>query len=138
MLSESPSLGGFSGQEIIMKRFGQIIYLKPECANEYVKQHAAVWPGVLKMISDCNIQNYSIFKKDLVLFAYFEYVGTDFEGDMAKMASDSETQRWWDVVKPLMQPIETRNVGEFWADMEEIFYLSPTLSKGEGEGDCEK
>jgi len=27
------------------------------------------------------------------------------------------------VVKPLMQPIKTRNVGEFWADMEEIFHL---------------
>lgn len=26
---------------------------------------------------------------------------------MAKMASDPETQRWWDVVKPLIQPLET-------------------------------
>ena len=106
-----------------MKRFGQIIHLKPECADEYVKQHAAVWPGVLAMISACNIQNYSIFKKDLVLFAYFEYVGNDFDGDMARMAADPETQRWWDVVKPLMQPIETRSAGEFWADMEDIFHL---------------
>jgi len=106
-----------------MKRFGQTIFLKPECAAEYVAQHAAVWPGVLKMISECNIQNYSIFKKELILFAYFEYVGTDFDGDMAKMAADQETQRWWDVVKPLMQPIETRNEGEFWADMEEIFHI---------------
>ena len=106
-----------------MKRYGQIIHLKPECANEYVKQHASVWPGVLQMITVCNIQNYSIFKKDLVLFAYFEYVGNDFDGDMARMAADRETQRWWDKVKPLMQAIETRKVGEFWADMEEIFHL---------------
>jgi len=106
-----------------MKRFGQIIHLKPEGANEYIIQHAAVWPGVLKMITECNIQNYSIYKKDNVLFSYFEYVGNDFEGDMARMSADLETQRWWDVVKPLMEPIETRNVGEFWADMEEIFHL---------------
>ena len=106
-----------------MKRFGQIIHLKPECADEYVKHHAAVWPGVLTMISECNILNYSIFKKDNILFSYFEYVGDDFESDMAKMAADPETQRWWNVVKPLMQPIETHNTGEFWADMEEIFYL---------------
>lgn len=105
------------------RRFGQTILLKPEGADEYIKHHAAVWPGVLKMIKDCNIQNYSIFKKDLVLFAYFEYVGNDFEGDMAKMAADTETQRWWDTVKPLMQPIENRNAGEFWADMEEVFHL---------------
>ncbi|MDD5183821.1 MAG: L-rhamnose mutarotase [Paludibacter sp.] len=106
-----------------MKRFGQIIHLKPDSADEYVKQHAAVWPGVLKMINDCNIKNYSIYKKDNVLFSYFEYVGDDFESDMSKMAADEETRRWWDVVKPLMQPIENRNIGEFWADMEEIFHL---------------
>jgi L-rhamnose mutarotase len=106
-----------------MKRFGQIIHLKPECADEYVKHHAAVWPGVLAMIKACNIENYSIFKKDLVLFAYFEYQGNDFEGDMARMANDAETQRWWVVVKPLMEPIETRTKWEFWADMEEIFHL---------------
>jgi L-rhamnose mutarotase len=117
-----------------MKRFGQTILLKPECANAYVIHHAAVWQGVLEMIKECNIQNYSIFKKELVLFAYFEYVGSDFDADMARMAADPETQRWWDVVKPMMQPIENRKVGEFWADMEEIFHLTPALSKG--EGDC--
>ncbi len=106
-----------------MKRFGQLINLKPDGADEYIKHHSAVWPGVLKTISDCNISNYSIFKKDLLLFAYFEYTGGDFEADMAKMAADPETQRWWDVVKPLMQPVETRNAGEFWADMEEIFHI---------------
>ena len=106
-----------------MKRFGQMIHLKPEGIEEYIKYHAAVWPGVLKMITDCNIVNYSIFKKDNILFAYFEYVGDDFDRDMATMAADPETQRWWDVVKPLMEPIETRNAGEFWADMEEVFHL---------------
>lgn len=107
------------------RRFGQTILLKPEGVEAYVKYHAAVWPGVLEMIKKCNIQNYSIFKKDLILFAYFEYIGDDFEGDMDKMAADPETQRWWDTVKPLMQPIETRNAGEFWADMEEIFHTAP-------------
>ena len=106
-----------------MKRFGQTIYLKPEGAEEYLKHHASVWPGVLKMITACNIKNYSIFKKDHVLFAYFEYTGSDVDRDMATMAADPETQRWWDVVKPLMEPLDTRNVGEFWADMQEIFHL---------------
>ena len=42
---------------------------------------------------------------------------------MGKMAADEETQHWWDLVKPLMLPLETRSAGEFWADMEEIFHL---------------
>ena len=106
-----------------MRRFGQMIRLKPEGADEYIRHHAAVWPGVLSMIKACHIQNYSIYFKDNYLFSYFEYVGSDFEGDMNKMAADPETQRWWDVVKPLMEPLETREPGEFWSDMHEIFHL---------------
>jgi L-rhamnose mutarotase len=43
---------------------------------------------------------------------------------MNRMAADPETKRWWSVVKPLMEPIETCKPGEFWADMVEIFYTS--------------
>ena len=106
-----------------MKRFGQTIKLIPEKASKYVEYHANAWPGVLKMIKACNISNYSIFFKDNVLFAYFEYVGNDFNADMEKMAAHEETQKWWDVVKPLMEPLESRKSDEFWADMEEIFHL---------------
>ena len=105
-----------------MKRFGQVIGVKPEAFDEYVKHHADVWPGVLKMIHDCNIRNYSIFHKDGLLFAYFEYVGDDFEADMAKMAADPETQRWWDVMMPMQAPLETRVEGEWWANMEDVFH----------------
>ena len=107
-----------------MKRYGQVIHVKPKKLQYYLELHQNPWPEVIQKIKDCNIQNYSIFLlQDHTLFAYFEYVGNDFDGDMAKMAADPETQRWWNTVKPLMQPIETRNTGEFWADMEEIFYL---------------
>ena len=106
-----------------MKRFGQTIRLKPEGVAEYIRLHAKTWPGVLAKIKECNIANYSIFRKDNTLFAYFEYTGNDFTDDMDRMAADPETQRWWEVVKPLMEPIETRAPGEFWADMVEIFHL---------------
>jgi L-rhamnose mutarotase len=106
-----------------MRRFGQTIRLKPEKTGEYLRHHAAVWPGVIKTIKQCHITNYSIFIKDHCLFAYFEYTGTDFEEDMTRMAADQETRKWWDVVKPLMEPLETRQEGEFWADMKEIFHL---------------
>ena len=62
---------------------------------EYEKLHANVWEGVLKKIEECNIRNYSIYRYNNLLFAYFEYVGDDFEGDMAKMADDEITQKWW-------------------------------------------
>lgn len=105
-----------------MKRYGQVIAVKAEKLEEYKRLHANAWPGVLKMISDCNIQNYSIYYKDGLLFSYYEYVGNDYEADMAKMAADKETQRWWDVCKPCQQPLDTRAEGEWWADMEEVFH----------------
>ena len=105
-----------------MKRFGQIIKLKPGRISEYVELHAAVWPKVKEKIEECNIRNYSIYLKDETLFAYFEYVGDNFDGDMEKMAADPTTQKWWDVCKPCQNPIETRQEGEWWANMEEVFH----------------
>ena len=108
-----------------MQRMGMMIGLEPEKAAEYKRLHADVWPGVLKMISDCNIRNYSIYLKEPenILFGYWEYHGEDFASDAAKMAADRETQRWWDVCMPCQKPLETRKDGEWWAMMEEVFHL---------------
>ncbi len=105
-----------------MKRYGSVIWVQPEKFEEYVRLHAAVWPEVLRMIRECNIRNYSIYHKDGFLFSYFEYVGNDFDTDMARMAADPATQRWWDVCKPCQVPLETRADGEWWANMQEVFH----------------
>jgi L-rhamnose mutarotase len=106
-----------------MKRFGQVIGVRPEYFERYKKYHAAVWPGVLDMIKKCNMQNYSIYYKDNMLYAYFEYTGSDFAADMARMAADPETQEWWSIMEPMQNPVDTRKAGEWWADMEEVFHL---------------
>jgi L-rhamnose mutarotase len=106
-----------------MVRYGQVIGVQPEKLAEYTRYHAHAWPEVLAKITACNIRNYSIYHKDGLLFAYFEYVGTDFAGDMAKMAADPRTQEWWAIMKPLQKPLPTRGPGEWWADMEEVFHL---------------
>jgi L-rhamnose mutarotase len=110
-----------------MKRYGNVIGLRPEKAEEYKKLHAAVWPGVLKMIKACHIQNYSIYLRKLddgrlYLFSYFEYTGSDFPADMAKMAADPTTQEWWAVCKPCQQPLAGLGAGEWWATMDEVFH----------------
>ena len=106
-----------------MQRYGMLINIRPEKIEVYKELHAAVWPEVLKMITECNIRNYSIYLKDNSLFSYFEYIGNDFDGDMALMAADPITQKWWDVCKPCQAPLETRNEGEWWANMEQVFHL---------------
>ena len=106
-----------------MKRFGQVVGVRPERYAEYVAAHAAVWPTVLARITESNIRNYSIYSFGDLLFAYFEYVGDDFDVDMQRMADDPETQRWWDVMMPMQQPVEGRADGEWWATMREVFHV---------------
>ena len=108
-----------------MERMGMVIGLNAEKVAEYKKLHADVWPGVLARLSECNIRNYTIFLKEPenLLFAYWEYHGTDFKADSALMAADPETQRWWEVCIPCQKPLETRKEGEGWAMMENVFHL---------------
>jgi L-rhamnose mutarotase len=111
-----------------MERYGWVIGLRPEKLAEYKALHAEVWPGVLQMIKACHIQNYSIYLRQLpdgnhFLFSYLEYTGDDFAGDMARMAADPETQRWWTVCIPCQLPLADRKSGEWWVTMEEVFHL---------------
>ncbi len=107
-----------------MQRMGFVLGIKPEAIAEYKRIHAAVWPDVLATISACNIRNYSIYLKepDNLLFAYFEYHGTDFIADSAKMAADPKTQEWWTICSPMQVPLASRGEGEWWAAMEEVFH----------------
>lgn len=68
------------------KIFGQIGRLKPECIELYRRLHEVdiyteQWAGVRALIHDCNLQNYSIFIEDDVVFGYYEYTGSDYEAD---------------------------------------------------------
>ena len=105
-----------------MTRYGSVIGIQPGKLAEYKRYHAKAWPEVLAMIRACNIRNYSIYHKDGFLFSYFEYVGSDYEADMARMAADPRTQDWWAIMKPLQRPLPTRADGEWWAEMEEVFH----------------
>jgi len=104
-----------------------VIGIRKKGINKYRELHAKAWPKVLKKIGDCNIRNYSIYLGQLrenkyYLFSYFEYIGDDFEADMAKMAADSTTQKWWSLCKPCQRPVETARKDEWWTEMEKVFH----------------
>lgn len=105
-----------------MRRFGQVIKLRPGNLEEYRRYHAAIWPQVAEMITACNIRNYSIYHREGTLFSYFEYHGTDFEADMAKMAADPKTQEWWAIMKPMQERLPQVPESGWWATMEEVFH----------------
>lgn len=102
--------------------FGQIGKLKQEKTDEYQQLHAAVWPEVLEMIHSCNIRNYSIFLHGDLVFAYFEYVGEDYDADMEKMAQDATTQNWWKHTHPCFEQYTFSDSSRFYHDMKQIFH----------------
>ena len=110
-----------------IQRYGMVTGLRPEKMAYYKKLHAAVWPGVLKKIKECNIRNYSIYVQKIegkyYLFSYFEYTGHNFDKDMAKMAADTTTQRWWKETNPAQIPLpEAAARKQIWQNMEEVFH----------------
>jgi len=104
--------------------FGQVGRLKRSMIKEYAKLHANPWPQVLQTNHDCNLRNYSIFREGELVFAYFEYVGDDYQADLERMAQDEMTQRWWTFTKPCFEKFVIRSDSEFYADMKQIFYLA--------------
>lgn len=105
-----------------MVRFGQLGKLKPEKIKEYVLLHSEPWPDVLRVITECNLKNYSIYLHDCVVFAYFEYVGKDYDADMKKMEDSPVIQEWWSHTKPCFEKYAIDPDSEFYHDMQSIFY----------------
>jgi len=105
-----------------VQRVASVINLDPDGIEEYERLHAAAWPAVLAKISECNIQNYSIYRYGVLLFSYFEYVGDDMDADMALMGQDLNTQEWWAVCKPLQRPVAEIREDEWWHTIPEVFH----------------
>jgi len=103
---------------------GLVIGLEAAVIAEYKRNHKAVWPEVLKAIADSNIRNYTIFLKEPenLLFAYWEYHGSDFAADLEKMKKAPRMREWWTITDPMQRPFETRKPGEWWAVMENVFH----------------
>ena len=104
------------------RRVAQVVRLRDGAEEEYRRLHAAVWPEVLEQIRRSRISNYSIFLRDGLLVAYFEYTGDDLAADLAAMAQDERTRAWWTLTDPLQEPVATATEGEWWAPLEEVFH----------------
>jgi L-rhamnose mutarotase len=105
------------------QRFASVIGLLPEKEAEYRALHAEVWPGVLAALKAAHVRSYSIFLRDGVLFSYLEYTGSDYATDMAAIAADPTTRRWWQLTDPCQRQVESAAEGEWWAPAEEVFHL---------------
>jgi L-rhamnose mutarotase len=106
-----------------VKRVGMVIRLKPECVAQYLALHADSNPGVRDLLSKYHLRNFSIFLHrigpDWFEFGYYEYTGTNYEADLAALASEPRNQAWLEICDPLQLPLK----GETgWALMQQVYY----------------
>lgn len=106
-----------------MQRVAEVIHVDEALVDEYERLHAECWPEVLNRLRTSKVTNYSIYRHGTLLFSYFEYTGDDYAADMAAIAGDPVTQRWWRLCRPMQHPVEGRAQGEWWHALPEIFHL---------------
>ena len=108
-----------------MARMGMVIGVLPEKLAEYKALHAQPWPEMDAALKAAHIGNYSIYLREPenLLFGYWEYSGTDFNADMARLGAMPITQRWLALTDLCQQPLPTAAEGEWWSFLPEIYHL---------------
>ena len=101
-----------------MARVAWSARLRPDKIDEYVKEHAAVWPDMRQMISDSGVRNYSIYLCGDRVFGYYEC--DDPEASKAYHGGPEVTKRWNAAMAPLFAP-EVAEQGLL--DLPEVFRL---------------
>ena len=111
-----------SAPKKVTKRVGMVVGLKPEMIDEYKRLHADGNAGVRDLLTKYNLSNFSIFLHQIegkwYEFGYYEYVGDDFEGDMAKLDAEPGNKEWLKVCDPMQLPLEGETS---WAVMEQVY-----------------
>lgn len=101
-----------------MARVAWTARLRPDRIEEYEREHAAVWPSVLAVITAAGVRDYSIFRHEDRVFGVYEC--DDPEAANAMMAAGEAELGWNAAMLELFDP----EVAERGADyMPEIFRL---------------
>jgi L-rhamnose mutarotase len=117
-------LMGFGRPEHAVHRVGMVIGIKPETIPAYKALHADSNPGVRDLLSKYHMRNFSIFLRELdggktYLFGYYEYDGTDYDGDMKRLAAEQRNKAWLAVTDKMQLPLPGQSG---WTVMEQVYY----------------
>jgi L-rhamnose mutarotase len=105
------------------QRFGKVVRLQSDRIATYVTLHESVWPGVVAALTLAGIRNFSIYRRHDLLFSYYEYVGDDYDADMAKIAADPISQRWVELIRPCLRSVDETDQPSAWIEMSEVFHV---------------
>ncbi|HLV97961.1 MAG TPA: L-rhamnose mutarotase [Ktedonobacterales bacterium] len=104
-----------------MQRIAFTMHIKPGGGQEYHVRHQQVWPALLADLKAAGCQNYSIFARDLDLFAYMEV--EDFPRFLQTMAHSEANERWQTYMNDILS-LEADPTTGFPFVLEEVFHLA--------------
>ncbi len=108
-----------------MQRMGMVIGVRPEKVAEYKALHAAPWPEMDAALRAAHIRNYSIYLREPenLLFGYWEYTGTDFPADMARLGALLITRQWLALTDACQCPLASATPDKGWSFLPEVYHL---------------
>lgn len=115
---------GRPAPEANVKRVGMVIGIKPDKISAYEALHASSNPGVRDLLEKYHMHHFSIFIHQLdngqyYLFGYYDYTGSDYEGDMKKLSAEPRNQQWLSTTDPLQKPLPGE---KSWSIMQEVYH----------------
>jgi len=105
-----------------MQRIAFVLRLKEGMGAAYDRDHAAVWPEMLDLLKRSGISEYSIFRRDELLFLYMHIEG-DFNSMWDKIDEDPVNHRWQKAMSAYFVSDHGARAGERFPMMKEVFYL---------------
>lgn len=103
-----------------MQRIAFIMKIKSGSEEEYRRRHQQVWPELLADLKQAGCSRYSIYAKELDLFAYMEV--EDFQRFLSVMATSQVSARWEAYMSDILVR-ETDPATGFPPVLPEVFHL---------------
>ena len=105
-----------------MKRYGQVIRVKPERYEAYREYHRNVWPEIGAGPPDATFATRPSSTGMVFCSAISSTPATTTRRTWRSAASDPRNKAWWELMQPMQEPLESCAEGEWWADMEELVH----------------
>jgi L-rhamnose mutarotase len=105
-----------------VQRIAFLLRLKPGTGADYDKAHASVWPEMLALLKSAGISEYSIFRRDEVLFLYM-HIAEDFNTVWDRIEASPVNARWQKAMSAYFVPTQETSPGERFPFLEEVFYM---------------
>ena len=110
-----------SGGRLLMQRVAFLLRLRPGAEEAYDNAHAEVWPEMLALLKRAGISEYSIFRRDQLLFLTLHV--EDFDEVWARIEADPVNTRWQQAMAPYFASLDPVRPGERFPMMREVFYM---------------